>query len=476
MGADFPPRTIAPAFMGIGGFIGLTPGGPVGKPVRISSWTQFARIYGDPNEPDNGPFLDNANIAHAVRGFFTNGGRVCWVVRVNRSSGGGPAAAALPAAADTRVEAFRVLARGEGTDELSVDVGPGADILTYRLVVTAGDQTETHDGLSLKKGRNHIVTKVNAESKLIKIEDTGASLPALRAPAPGSYRLASARDEVEPLAAERQGMAGLAAVDEITMVCVPDASSAERSARELVAHCEGAGDRVAIIDPPPGLSQQDILDWRAELGVSSSFAALYWPWIEVEDPVTGNPLAVPPGGHVAGAWTRQDVQQGIHDARTNVRILGAAGVNLDIAEEQQDSLDEAGINAIRSFPGRGIRIWGGRTLSSDPEWRYVALRRFVVFLERSIDQGTEWAVFEPNDEHLWKRLRSSISIFLGRLWEDGALAGVAPAEAYFVKCDEETNPPDVIEAGQVLVEIGVAPCEPGRFLKFRLAKPTAGPT
>jgi phage tail sheath protein FI len=219
----------------IAAFVGLAPGGPVNTPMRISNWTQFAKIFGDPNEPENGPFMDGAYLAHSVYGFFQNGGSLCWVVRVGDDGGGNAAAprAALPAAADASVETFRVVALEAGNGDVKVELteepsaGEKDGDKTYKLVVSSGSEKEEHEGLTLKKGRANIATKVNSASKLIKVEETGASLPeAQRVPATGSYTLSKPSiqpDKVKPThfegdVARRQGMGGLAAVDEITMV------------------------------------------------------------------------------------------------------------------------------------------------------------------------------------------------------------------------------------------------------------------
>jgi phage tail sheath protein FI len=168
-------------------------------------------------------------------------------------------------------------------------------------------------------------------------------------------------------------------------------------------------------------------------------------------------------------WSRTDAACGVHRTPTE-GVLGLAGLGYDVAESDQAEFEEAGINALRSFPGQGIRVWGARTLSSDPEWRYVSVRRTFLYLARSIDRGTRWVIFEPNDEPLWKKLREQVEHFLERSWRDGALAGETPDDAYYVKCDAETNPPEVIEAGQVVCEIGIAPGRPREFSVLRLSR------
>jgi phage tail sheath protein FI len=480
----------------IAAFVGLAPGGPVNTPMRISNWTQFAKIFGDPNEPDNGPFMEGAYLAHSVYGFFQNGGSLCWVVRVGApENGAARPIAALPAAADKGVETYRAQAlegvdgnvKVEVTEEPSTEEGGG----TYKLVVDAGTAGhEEYEGLTLKKGRNNLATKVNSASKLIKIEETGASLPeAQRAPAPGTYALSApslspekvSAGDFEGDVARRRGMGGLAAVDEITMVVMPDIMGLDDDTQlrdlqgKMIAHCEMAGDRMAILDTPPSMLPQEILDWRMNTaGYDSKFATLYYPWIEVMDPLTNQPMLVPPSGHVAGVWCRTDSTRGVHKAPANEVVLGANGLGFQVTQAEQGGLNKVGINCIRAFPGRGIRIWGARTLSSDPEWRYINVRRLFNYIAESIMEGTQWSVFEPNDQRLWMQLRIAASNFLMRTWREGALFGATPEQAYFVKCDDETNPPEVIEAGQVICEIGIAPVKPAEFVIFRLSQYSAG--
>ncbi|MDP9325359.1 MAG: phage tail sheath subtilisin-like domain-containing protein [Candidatus Dormibacteraeota bacterium] len=357
--------------------------------------------------------------------------------------------------------------------------------------MTAGSEKEEYEGLTLKKGRANLATKVNAASKLVKIEETGASLPDAR-PAAGSYTLSSpprSPEKVKPTdfqgdVATRKGMGGLEAVDEITMVCMPDlmtlaTNGDDTQLRDLqgkmIAHCEGSGDRMAILDAPNNLLPQEILEWRMNTaGYDSKFATLYYPWLEVMDPLTNQPMMVPPSGHVAGVWCRTDATRGVHKAPANEVVMGVNGLGFQVTHAEQGGLNKVGINCIRSFPGRGIRIWGARTLSSDPEWRYINVRRLFNYIAESIMEGTQWSVFEPNDETLWMQLRIAAGNFLTRTWREGALFGSTPEQAFYVKCDSETNPPDVIEAGQVICEIGIAPVKPAEFVIFRLSQYSAG--
>ena len=479
----------------VAAFVGLTPGGPVNTPMRISNWTQFSKIFGDPSNPDNGPFMEGAYMAHAVYGFFTNGGSNCWIVRVGEDSGAGSRPqAALPAAADSGVETFRAqaLAAAEGPVEVELTEEPkaGEGDQTYKLVVQAGSEREEFEGLNLKKGRANLATKVNASSKLIRIEDTSGSLPeAQKVPATGKYTLSAPSPDPADIKpghfegdeARRLGMGGLGAIDEVTIVIMPDlwAVANDTQVRDLqgkmIAHCENMGDRMAILDPPPDLLPQEILEWRMNTaGYDSKMSALYYPWIETMDPLTSRPIKIPPSGHVAGLWCRVDESRGVHKAPANEVVMGANGLAFQVTHAEQGGLNKVGINCIRAFPGRGIRVWGARTLSSDPEWRYINVRRLFNYISESIMEGTQWSVFEPNDQFLWLQLRNAASSFLTRTWRSGALFGSSPQEAFFVKCDAETNPPDVIEAGQVVCEIGIAPVKPAEFVIFRLSQFSGG--
>ena len=209
-------------------------------------------------------------------------------------------------------------------------------------------------------------------------------------------------------------------------------------------------------------------------GYDSKYAAMYWPWLRVFDPASGTNIHVPPSGHMAGVWGRNDEERGVHKAPANEIVRGALALEIDITKSEQELLNPNGINCIRTFPGRGVRIWGARTLSSDPAWRYLNVRRYFNYLEESIMLGTQWCVFEPNDYALWGRIRRTIAAFLVMEWRKGALFGRAPDESFFVKCDDENNIAESIDAGQVLCEIGVAPVKPAEFVIFRLAQFSGG--
>jgi phage tail sheath protein FI len=255
-----------------------------------------------------------------------------------------------------------------------------------------------------------------------------------------------------------------------------DAEGVKAVQLAMIAHCELMGNRVAIIDPLPDLSPQRVKEWRMTgAGYDSKYAAMYYPWFKVADPSQPNQMTfVPPSGAMAGIWARNDEARGVHKAPANEVVRGAVDLAVHLTKGEQDLLNPIGVNCIRSFAGRGIRVWGARTLSSDPAWRYLNVRRLFNYIEDSILIGTQWVVFEPNDDALWARIRRTISAFLVNEWRRGALFGLTPDEAFYVKCDRETNPAEGIDAGEVVCEIGIAPVKPAEFVIFRLAQFSGG--
>jgi hypothetical protein len=282
---------------------------------------------------------------------------------------------------------------------------------------------------------------------------------------------------------ERTGIEGLAELDDATMLVIPDLmtpmpgqSSVDLETIKavqtmMIAHCEQMGDRVAILDAPPDMRPAEVNKWRMKIaGYDSSYAALYYPWIEISDPLTDRSKRIPPAGHIAGVWARSDNTRGVHKAPANEIIRGATGLAYNVTKGEQDVLNPNGVNCVRAFPGRGIRIWGARTLSSDPSWRYINVRRLFNYVKKSIERGTQWVVFEPNEPRLWARVRNAIDSFLTVVWREGALFGLSPAQAFYVKCDEELNPPESRDMGRLIVEVGMSPVKPAEFVIFRISQ------
>jgi phage tail sheath protein FI len=471
----------------VAAFVGLAPRGPANTPVLVTNWSQFTSAFGD--------FAPGSYLAHAVYGYFLNGGGAAYVVRVGADESSPPARLELPSATDASAPSFRVVAleAGAAGNDISVEVAepsePGEGV--FKLVVTRGKDEEVYDNVSLKRGRQNVATATKTSS-LIKIEETGKSevAPALGkvtltgGGAAGSVRVTPS--EYVGNAADRTGFGGLEALDDVTMVAAPDLMALYQAGvldlegvkavqLAMVAHCELMGDRVAILDAPPGYDAQQVKEWRVDkAGYDSKYATLYWPWIKVFDPIAGKAGFVPPSGHMAGIWARSDGERGVHKAPANEVVRGAIALELQLTKAEHDQLNPWGINCIRSFPGRGIRVWGARTLSSDPAWRYLNIRRLFNYLEGSILRGTQWVVFEPNDTALWERVKRTINAFLVLTWRDGALFGGSPGEAFFVKCDGENNTAESMDAGQLIVDIGVAPVKPAEFVIFRIAQFSGG--
>ena len=295
----------------------------------------------------------------------------------------------------------------------------------------------------------------------------------------------------------RGGVRALEAIDEVAIVAAPGYSDAG-SYEALLSHCEQLGDRMAILDPPLDVVDLGQLKAVATAGPSrpsrkpadeaaeapglpglrprqSDYGALYFPWLVTRDPFGGGYVETPPSGHVAGVWARNDTTRGVHKAPANEPLRGATDLTYRITKSEQDELNPIGVNCVRYFASEGIRVWGARTLAAQAsEWRYLNVRRLFNMLKESIVDGTRWIVFEPNDGLLWRSIRRDVGAFLTRVWRDGALFGATPQQAFFVKCDEETNPPEVRDAGQVVALIGVAPVKPAEFVVFRLSQSTTG--
>lgn len=345
---------------------------PPGEAQLVTSWEGFKSAFGDIQE-------GNRTLAHAVYGFFSNGGTRCRAIRLK----------------------------------------PPA----------------------------------NPKSK----KEEGAAEPAVSFDAEGV----------------KAALTTFEAVDEIALVAVPGALDAAMQSA-VITHCEKLGDRFAILDGQraPTAEVAAIKGSTAD----SDYAALYYPWIDVGAKDQDDKVEyMPPSGHIAGVYARVDGERGVHKAPANEVIRGALGVEKALSKAEQDGLNPDGINCIRAFNG-SITVWGARTLGGDKntEWKYVNVRRLFLYLRESIDEGTRWVVFEPNTSDLWAKITRNITAFLTNVWRSGALFGATPAEAFYVKCDAQTNPPEVRDLGQVVTEIGVAVVKPAEFVIFRISQ-WAGP-
>jgi phage tail sheath protein FI len=353
------------------------PTGPTGEaytqapalaPQSITSWTEFTQKFGEIQDT-------NQYLAHAVYGFFNNGGTRCWVAR-------------LAAAGDLADKLDDVLERFEAVDEIAIVAAPLPPTL-----------------------------------------DAGA-LNAVHA--------------------------------------------------ALLAHCEKTEDRVAVLDGTRDVADDNLVLSSDATGIwrpssPKGYGAFYFPWIEIADPLgdVGARVAVPPSGHVAGVYARSDAQRGVHKAPANEVVLGALGTRYPVSKARQAGLNPVGVNCIRAFGGT-VKVYGARSLASDPqgdpEWTYVNVRRLVNYLRESIDEGTQWVVFEPNAAELWSKIRRNVGAFLTTVWASGALVGATPEQAFYVRCDETTNPQEVRDLGRVVTEVGVAVTKPAEYVIFRLSQ------
>ncbi|MBU7005780.1 phage tail sheath family protein [Phosphitispora fastidiosa] len=357
-----------------------------------------------------------------------------------------------------------------GAGNITLDEGAAATDDAYQgmcLEITGGTGKGQVRAVSDYDGADRVVT-LDLEWEIIP-DDTSAYRIIDLAPelVLGDYERF---DTNEP--GKRKGLSGFAEVDEISIIYTPNALAVDGLAGALITHCESLKDRFAIIDAAQSSANISALNPRNSN--DSKYAAFYYPWLKVVDSGVGLLRLCPPGGHVAGIYARSDTERGVHKAPANEIVRGAMDLEFQITKGEQDVLNPRGVNCIRAFPGRGIRVWGARTLSSDPLWKYINVRRLFLFMEESIEEGTQWVVFEPNNERLWARVKRTITEFLTRVWRDGALMGAKPEEAFFVKADRTTMTQDDIDNGRLIVLIGVAPVKPAEFVIFRIAQVAGG--
>jgi phage tail sheath protein FI len=532
---DKAPRGIRGLRTDITGFVGLAERGPRHTPVRIESWRQFQAVFGD--------LVPYSFLAYAVKGFFENAGRTCYIVRVTGHTAD-KSALTLKTRAGTEILHMDAIHEGTWGDKIAVtllQVRPSA--LEFSLMVTWNRrERENFSNLSIRPDQDRYFVRIlnegderTAPSQWIRVEDlmqaraprTAESLP--DADASGlknrSGFLSGGKDGIRTLTKDDflGGLRALENVDEVGIICVPDIhlqpvpaphtappapapisdpckptpktlplplpktpsprenppvfSEAEifDVQRAMLEHCEGRKDRVAILEVPLRRSGtvQEVESWREQFDSERGFGALYYPWIKVVDPLTlGGEVVrtIPPCGHIAGLYARSDFTVGVHKAPANGELFWAEDVTVEVNDAMQAILNPKGINCLRAFPGRGIRVYGARTVSSHPDWRYVNVRRLMLMIEESVDESTQWAVFEPHDFNLRQLLTLSISSFLETLWRQGALVGGSAEEAFYVKCDETTNPPEMVDQGKLIAEVGVAPTIPAEFIVFRVGR------
>jgi phage tail sheath protein FI len=394
----------------------------------------------------------------------------------------------------------------------AVNPAQGGFHLTFDVTVTMGERVDVYAGLELNPAHSRALTRVMSpevpldEFCLVWLDtsvpqgqppltDT-AILTALlgltqltfltggtEGDALGPEALKGEEASLDDATVAASGLAALGELELISIVAMPDAVRLDAAGRKtatdhLIGHCEQMRYRIGIVDPPPNSSMSQVRAFRSQF--DTKYAALYYPWIRIVDPTAKRDpsapaatLDLPPSGAAAGIYARSDVERGVHKAPANEVVLGMTEFVTNVTFDRQAVLNPEGINALRFFPGRSNRIWGARTMSSDPEWKYVNVRRLFIYLEHSIERSTQWVVFEPNNERLWASVRQTVEDFLLVTWRTGALMGTRPEEAYFVRCDRSTMTQNDLDNGRLICLIGVAPTYPAEFVIFRIGQWTA---
>jgi phage tail sheath protein FI len=462
----------------VAGFLGATERGPLAASF-ITSFDQFKKLYGG--------YIDGSYLAYAIDGYFRNGGAGCFVARIL----GDESIKSLI----TLNGAFTVKAIGEGTwgDKLALTVEKAGledlNKVLFKLKLFYNDKlVEEYDNLSpLNQSGDFSEKRINGISNYVTVAQLEGKRPE-NTKANETVKLQGGKDgkTVSPtdydgreLKEDSKGTGkytGLMAFDrisEISLVCAPnenDSVFVNQVAEKLVIHCEKRKDRFAILQA--GSDKKEIADLNPS--VRSKYAAYYYPWIQILDPVTNMSKYVPPGGHVTGIYARTDTERGVHKAPANTPVNGALGLKFDVADAEQAILNPKGVNCIRTFSGRGTLVWGARTSILDSAWKYVNVSRLFIFVEKSIKEGIRWAVFEPNNERLWSRVKQTVDQFLTAVWRTGALMGTTADQAFFVRCDRTTMTQDDIDNGRLVVLVGIAPTKPAEFVIFRIAQVAKG--
>ena len=370
---------------------------------------------------------------------------------------------------------------------VSIDIADATSDPANRFKITVkvgGATVEEFDGLTMAT----VEQVINEGSAYIDVDDLSSPTapPGNRPAVQTGVNIPSGLNDSDFVGDEgaKNGLHAFDPVDDINIVTIPDRPGDREVILAAYTYCQNRKDCFFVADPPMGLAPQQVQSFKDGTGdyagnaFNTSFAALYYPWIYVTDPRTGGTRRVPPSGAVAGTYSYTDVARGVHKAPAGINegyLNSAVGVERLVTKGEQELLNPDGVNVIRSFPGTGVVIWGARTLSADAQWKYVNVRRLLLFIEESVEQGTQWVVFEPNDRSLWAKVRRDVTAFLTVVWQGGALFGATAGEAFFVKVDDENNPPEIRDLGRLIIDVGVAPVKPAEFVIFRIAQKTQGP-
>ncbi len=493
------PRPVEGVSTSTAAFLGETERGPT-RPRLVTSINDYRRNFG-------GAFGPDKYLPYGVTGFFENGGRRAFICRL---VGAGAVEAALS------VGGIDFEASGPGLwgnraliklSEGSSTIGTGRPPTTFRLQVAYWEKdppsgnfpdpfdpaqnnvlprptlVEDFDDLEFvdDKSSDFYSKRLTDNSSLIRLTQAAPG-PLGALPQAALTPLAGGVDGGVLTATEFTGdnidsnlRTGLAALDldefrEVALVAAPGVSDVQIS-KLVYEHCERNRFRFAVFDCAKGLGNAGTIDPRTNM--TTQFAAYYYPWVYTSDLRTGAKKLIPPSGHVLGLYARTDIERGVWKAPANDALRGVFDLEYYVDTGTQEVLNPRGVNAIRRFPARGIRVWGARTLSDNGLWKYVSVRRLFIFLENSIYVNTQWVVFEPNDDKLWERVKDTIRLFLRTQWRNGALMGRTEDEAFTITCDRSTMTQDDILNGRLICEIGIAPVRPAEFVIFRIFQSTA---
>jgi uncharacterized protein len=501
------PRPIEGVATSTAAFLGETERGPT-LPRLVGSYNEYTRWFG-------GVFDAAKFMPYAAFGFFDNGGRQLYVCRiVHRAADETTAARAFGQlavdATGSGAWGNRIWVRVSNSTTTKPDpANPGATIpvginlvAAYWSVAPAGglfdpiaDTTttprpqlvETFADVSLDPASPDFFDKrVNGNSALVVLQRQDGQPPstlppvtfaAAAGPLTGGGTSATAISPADytgddPDPSKRIGLAALLLDDYRDVALLYSPAAPDTIVKELIAQCELQKFRFTVVDSPSGMGNISAFDPRTTLA-DTEYAALYYPWIYISDPQSGAKVRMPPGGHVLGVYARTDTNRGVYKAPANEALPDVIDLEFKVDDNAQATLNPRGVNAIRNLPGRGIRVWGAHTLSSNTLWKYVPVRRLFIFLERSIYEGTQWVVFEPNDERLWARVKDTIRLFLRTQWREGALMGTNEDQAFQIACDRTTMTQDDILNGRLICVIGIAPVRPAEFVVFRIFQNTA---
>jgi phage tail sheath protein FI len=491
------PRPIEGVPTSTAAFLGETERGPT-RPWLVTSFNDYQRYFG-------GPFGPDKHMPYALSGFFENGGHRGYICRI---VGNGSATAART------VGGLRIEAIGPGTAgnrifvklvPSTITTGPTKTPIGFRLQVaywqtaapgnaypdpfdpaqarTLPRPTLTEDFNNLvwddANSRDYFIMRLQDNSALVTVSPAAPGQPTALPQGgfgPLTGGTAGTTPNVNNYKGENQDISlrtGLSALElddyrEVALVTAPAAGIDVNLA--VQEHCENNKFRFAVFDAPQGVGNASTLDPRTQ--VETSYGAFYYPWVYVADLQSGAKRLVPPSGHVLGLYARTDVERGVWKAPANDVLRGVVDLEYQVTTALQEVLNPRGVNATRQFPGRGIRVWGARTLSANTLWKYVSVRRLFIFLERSIYEGTQWVVFEPNSEALWERVKDTIRLFLRTQWRNGALMGTTEDQAFRIACDRSTMTDDDILNGRLICEIAIAPVRPAEFVIFRIFQNT----